>query len=328
MDKNEKKKKSALSKAVKAAAITAGTAAAGSAVLGEVFLNMFLHRKGINKLMSRNNMLSEEEHYMFTESPDAVAAIEFFRNTVFENVFTFNNKSECLHGIYYKADEPSHKYAIICHGYTSLPEKESNFNRRYHEMGYNVLAPYLRGHGDSEQDYCTMGWTDRLDMLHWINFILDMDPDAKIVLHGASMGGATVMMTTGEKLPENVICAVADCGYTSLWDIFSAQIVNMTGLPEFPFLNIINGVSKLQLGIDFKTASALEQVRKSETPTLFIHGDKDDFVPFSMLEPLYENASCEKEKLVVEGAKHATSALVAPGLYWERVTEFIAKYSE
>lgn len=325
MDKKNEKKSTA-KKLFKASFITAGTAAAGCAVFGEIFIEKFLSRKGLIALASNNNMLSEEEYRMFRESPEAVASLDFFRKTAYTEVFTFNKKSECLHGIFYEAAEPTDKYVIICHGYSDLPEKEFNFNRHYHEMGYNVLAPYFGGHGESERDYCTMGWFDRLDMLCWISFILDKDPGAKIVLHGASMGGAIVSMTTGEKLPENVVCAVSDCAYTSAWDVFGAQITNLAGLPPVPFLNIINGVSKLRLGFDFKEASALEQVRKSVTPTLFIHGDKDDFVPFSMLDPLYNNASCEKQKLVIEGAKHATSAMTAPELYWNTVTEFIAKY--
>ena len=33
---------------------------------------------------------------------------------------------------------------------------------------------------------------------------------------------------------------------------------------------------------DFKENSPLEQVKKSSTPTLFIHGDRDSVVPFWM----------------------------------------------
>ena len=45
-------------------------------------------------------------------------------------------------------------------------------------------------------------------------------PGAQVVLHGVSMGAATVMMTTGEQLPENVRAAVEDCGYTDVWEEF------------------------------------------------------------------------------------------------------------
>jgi hypothetical protein len=50
--------------------------------------------------------------------------------------------------------------------------------------------------------------------IKWIHYVLNrVGPDAQIVLHGVSMGGATVRMTSGEKLPEQVKCVVADCAY-------------------------------------------------------------------------------------------------------------------
>ena len=60
---------------------------------------------------------------------------------------------------------------------------------------------------------------------------------------------------------------------------------------------------------------------------LFIHGDADEFVPFSMLDECYEAcASTVKEKLVVEGAGHGLSASTNPDLYWKTVDTFISTY--
>ena len=42
--------------------------------------------------------------------------------------------------------------------------------------------------------------------------------------------------------------------------------------------------------------------------------------------PLYKNAACEKERLIVPNAPHAASAIVAPELYWSTVERFIKKY--
>ena len=78
------------------------------------------------------------------------------------------------------------------------------FAAYYGRQGYHVLMPDLRGCGESGGDFIGMGWPDRLDMLQWINWIIQRDPEAQIVLHGISMGGATVMMTAGESLPPQV----------------------------------------------------------------------------------------------------------------------------
>lgn len=76
--------------------------------------------------------------------------------------------------------------------------------------------PDARGHGRSEGDYIGFGWDERKDYLQWIDRVIKNDPASEIVLHGVSMGGATVMMTSGEKLPENVKAFIEDCGYSSV----------------------------------------------------------------------------------------------------------------
>lgn len=79
----------------------------------------------------------------------------------------------------------------------------------------------------------------------------------------------------------------------------------------------------MKAGYTFKEASAIEQIKKSKLPTLFIHGDSDKFVPSSMVDELYNAAKCKKQKLVIKGAEHAKSATRDPDLYWKTVKEFL-----
>lgn len=223
--------------------------------------------------------------------------------------------------------EDSHRYAVVCHGYQSNASLTGIFARRFYDLGYHVLAPDARGHGLSEGNYVGMGWPERLDIVDWCKQIVAQDPEAEIVLFGISMGGATVMMASGEAdLPVNVKCVVEDCGYSSVWDEFAAQLKELFGLPTFPILDVTSAVTRFRAGYDFKTASAVDQVAKSITPTLFIHGDADTFVPYAMLDLVYEAAACGKEKLVIPGAAHAEAARLAPELYWNTIEAFLGKY--
>ncbi len=311
-------------KSFAAAGLMAGTAVFAGA---SAFIEQFLGKNGIRSIIAKGGVApNPEDSACFTESEEAKIGIAFYREKTYKDVFTFNKHSKCLHAIFYENENASDIYVISCHGYTGIPGQNAIYIKHFYEMGYNVLLPYLRGHGKSEHSYCTMGWLDRLDIIDWIGFILDKNPNAKIILHGVSMGAATVMMTTGEELPENVVCCIEDCGYTSVWDEYSVQLKELYKLPSELVLSLLNPVAKLTLGFDFKEASALKQVKKSETPTLFIHGDKDTFVPFWMNYPLYQNARCEKERLIIPGAHHAASAYLSPELYWNGVESFIKKY--
>lgn len=226
----------------------------------------------------------------------------------------------------YVVSQNSNKWAIVVHGYGGSGKLMSDKSKYFYDMGYNVLIPDLRGHGKSEGDYIGMGWKDRLDIISWINFIIKENPNAEIVLHGTSMGAATVLMTSGENLPSNVKAIVADCAYTSAWDEFSYQLETYLKVPSSYILNVTNMVTKLKAGYSLKEASALECVKKATVPILYIHGDKDKFVPYSMMDKLYDATISPKEKLTIEGGEHANSDLVSPFLYWLTVEDFLNQY--
>ena len=226
----------------------------------------------------------------------------------------------------YVVTQNSNKWAIVVHGYGGSGKLMSDKSKYFYDMGYNVLIPDLRGHGKSEGDYIGMGWKDRLDIISWINFIIKENPNAEIVLHGTSMGAATVLMTSGENLPSNVKAIVADCAYTSAWDEFSYQLETYLKVPSYYILNVTNMVTKLKAGYSLKEASALECVKKATVPILFIHGDKDKFVPYSMMDKLYDATNSPKEKLTIDGGEHANSDLVSPFLYWLTLEDFLNQY--
>lgn len=231
-----------------------------------------------------------------------------------------------LHGLYLPR-EGSHKYAVICHGYGSIPQYGGRFALKFYEMGYNVLAPAARAHERSEGRYTGMGWPERRDIVAWVDTLVERDPQAEIVLFGVSMGGATVMMTAGEAdLSSNVKCAIEDCGYSSVWDEFAGQLDELFGLPTFPVLDAASLVTRLRAGYGFKEASAVEQLKKTALPVLFIHGEDDTFVPYAMLDVVYDAcASPDKERLSVPGAAHGEASWEDPELYWATIAAFLEK---
>lgn len=233
-----------------------------------------------------------------------------------------------LHAYEVKNENKTDKWAIVVHGYTSEGKLLSSKAKHLYNMGYNVLVPDLRSHGTSEGNYIGMGWHDRLDIIDWINYIVKNNPKSEIALHGTSMGSATVLIVSGEKLPSNVKAIVADCGYTSVYDEFSYQLKQLFNLPAFPIMNFSDVVTHIRAGYCLNDASAINQVKKSTTPILYIHGDKDDFVPYYMMDELYNATNSEKEKLTIEGGEHANSDLVNPKLYWSTVNSFLEKYIE
>ena len=242
-----------------------------------------------------------------------------------EDVFINSFDNLKLHGYILKT-ENSDKWAITVHGYTNKAESMSAMAYKYHSLGYNILMPDLRGHGKSEGSYVGMGWHDRLDILKWIDLIIKENKDAKILLHGISMGAGTVMMVSGEELPENVKVIIEDCGYTSAKEQLAYNLKTMFKLPSFPILNFCSLITKIKDNYFISEASAIKQLQKAKVPILFIHGDKDKFVPFYMLDKLYNACSSKKDKLIIKDVGHAKSESLKSDLFWNKVEDFIKPY--
>lgn len=224
----------------------------------------------------------------------------------------------------YRDGHRSDIWILILHGYKSDKSRMMEFGHAYYSKGYNVLLPDNRAHGDSEGNYIGMGWLDKDDASLWIDWIKSKNNNAKVIVHGLSMGAATTMMLSGENNP-HIIGYIEDCGYTSAWDIFCSELDKRFSLPPFPIMHISNIVANFKAGYDFKKASSLEQVKKCSKPMLFIHGAKDDFVPVDMVHILYSNAICTKDIFIVDDAGHAESKDCNPEAYWNKVFSFIEK---
>lgn len=227
-----------------------------------------------------------------------------------------------LRGVYFAND--SHRWVIALHGYRGSHSDSVRLAQPYYEAGYQVLTPDLRACGDSEGDYVGMGWLDRLDVLAWVDWITARDPEAEIVIHGVSMGAATTMMAAGENTPDAVKVFVEDCGYTSVWDVFASELQLRFGMPEFPLLYVAEGVAQVKAGYNFREASALEQVARCEKPMLFIHGTLDDFIPYAMMDELYNaKPGDNKAALTAEGAGHGEAMYALGDTYWDTVFAFV-----
>jgi fermentation-respiration switch protein FrsA (DUF1100 family) len=222
-----------------------------------------------------------------------------------------------------RQEKDSRLWAIIIHGYSSCKEDMNAYLKAYYLRGYNVLLPDLRCHGESGGELTGMGWIDRLDIIGWTHKILKEDSNAEVVLHGVSMGAATALMSSGEKLSNNVKAIISDCAFTGVWDVFQWQISKNFLKHNAALLYGGSLVTYLKAGYSWQEASALNQVKKSRTPTLFIHGSADPVVPVSMAYELYNAASCKKKLMIVEGAKHAGCLNTDRDKYWLEVFNFI-----
>lgn len=242
------------------------------------------------------------------------------------DTFFVNEKGRKLHA-YYASCDSAQGTVVLAHGYTDEARRMMMLGKLYHDsLRFNILVPDHERHGQSEGVAIQMGWLDRVNLEKWLGISNALWNDSPTYLHGISMGGATVMMCSGDELPSNVCGIIDDCGFTSVWDEFSGEIKNQFGLPVHPLMDIASLMCDMRYGWDFKEASALEQVKKSTLPMLFMHGDKDTFVPTYMVYELFKaKTNGYKTLWIAEGSEHAMAYHDHPKEYLEQIKSFIDK---
>lgn len=238
------------------------------------------------------------------------------------SVTSFDGLKLC--GKYYEYS-PSAPIELMFHGYRGSAERDlCGGVQRCFSLGRSALLVDQRGIGDSEGKVITFGINERKDCLKWIDFMIEhFGKDVKIIICGISMGASTVLMAAGEKLPENVIGVLADCGYNSAKDIIKTVIEKM-GLPKniaYPFVKL---GAKIYGHFDLEETSPEKALKNCKIPVIFFHGETDDFVPCEMSRKNFEACKSKKKLVTVKGAGHGLSYIIEPQLYLDSLREFFA----
>ncbi len=190
----------------------------------------------------------------------------------------------------------------------------------YARAGYGVLMIDLRGQGGSEGERVTMGYEEVRDVRGALLWLEKRGfPPTGVVLHGFSMGGATVLRAAPGR---GVAAVVEESAYADLPLILRQRLPEVSGLPSF-FTPGIFLMGKLFLGIDLWAVRPKENAQKlceQETSLLIIHSSSDEVVPFEHAQRI--KAACPEAAFwPIEGAGHV-GAYTHPE-YQERLLDFL-----
>ncbi len=228
-----------------------------------------------------------------------------------------------LRGWFY--DAGSKNTVILVHGYQSDGYRDnSKHGYTFFQKGFNVLLSDNRSFGTSEGEYTTFGVKEAEDTTEWVKFINKRIPDGKIVLHGTSLGGATVCMASNKEM-ENVVAIVSDCSFTTVpWE-FEMTIKAVLGFaPKFIIKSGLKYAKKV-LDIDYYDISPIKCVENSKYPMMFVHGKADLFIPYKSAEELYAVCPTEKDILLIDNCGHTASQLAGDD-YYNPIFKFLEKY--
>lgn len=236
-----------------------------------------------------------------------------------KNVEMISFDGYILHGEVW--ERPGKKYVVVTHGYTSTRFGSVKYAHIYYALGYNVVIYDLRYHGENQGGYCSMGYLESRDVLSVIQWVRDTyGNDCIIGLHGESLGSASTIQALG--VEQNLLFAVSDCGFSDLKELMQYQAHARYHLPEF-LAKTISWINYLIHGYQFYDICPKKALENNQVPVLFIHGEKDDFIPPSMCRDMYEMTKSKKKMILFPNAVHAESYLSDPDTYEKCVAEFV-----
>lgn len=172
-------------------------------------------------------------------------------------------------------------------------------------LNLNIFIFDYRGYGKSEGEPDENGIYK--DSQAAYNKILELEEVSvnSLFLFGRSLGGICATETALNNPARGLIL---ESTFTSASDM-SRKII-----PLIPLGWAIR--SKLD---------AINKVTELKLPKLFLHGDRDEVVPFDLGRKLYEEASDPKSFYIIQGAGHNDTYIMGGRGYYNALDEFITE---
>ena len=255
--------------------------------------------------------------------------LKWIENSISENVYIMSDDGLKLHASLINA-ENAKGVIIIFHGYRSFGARD--FCQQLpilHDAGYHIMLVDQRSHGKSEGKYIYYGTKEYKDALLWRKKAsIIYGNDIPIALFGLSMGGATVLMASGEieKDDTQVKCIIADCPFYSAYEIITHVLWKYFKIYPQPIIHFVKFWCRFLADFNMNSPSCAEQAKKSSLPFLLFHGKEDKFVPTECSVKLANELSDKAKLVLIEKAEHAEAIYYDRELYKKELLEFLEKH--
>ncbi|MCC5649576.1 alpha/beta hydrolase [Nostoc sp. XA013] len=253
-----------------------------------------------------------QPRFIFFPSAVIEKTPEFF-NLPYEEVWlpvpVKAGKVEHIHGWWIEAKQPNAKVLLYLHGNGINIGANIAHANRFHQLGFSVLLIDYRGYGRSEGMFPNEKRVYEDAFTAW-NYLVQQQEivPSQILLYGHSLGGA-IAIDLAVKQPQ-AAGLIVESSFTSIRDVITYRNVFWMFPVDLILTQRFNSIKKLP---------------KLKMPVLFIHGAADSTVPSFMSQKLYAVAPEPKQLLLVPGADHNDTAVIAGLQYLQWVESFFEK---
>ncbi|MGB4571881.1 MAG: alpha/beta fold hydrolase [Rectinemataceae bacterium] len=232
--------------------------------------------------------------------------------------------SLAVHGL----DGGSDRVAVFSHDITGNWLACLHYMKPFADSGWTVVAYDGRGHGESGRAHHSYGYFEKHDLGAVCDWALSrFDGSGGLVLHGVSLGAAVSLQFAGiDTRPDAVI---SDCAFSSAAEELEWRLrkVVRAGPGSKAVFAVTDFLARTIDHFSLRDSDSGAASLSSDADILFIHGSRDEFMPWKMSETMARTRrdACpanRTELILFKDAMHGQSRKSAIASYDRFVLSF------
>lgn len=227
----------------------------------------------------------------------------------FKNIAITSNFSGVIRGWWVPNNTPQKRTLLYCHGNAAVLSDVAHVARIFYDWGFEIFFVEYRGFGGSDPAKLSEAGIveDAVASFDWVANEIGHN---RIVVWGHSLGSSVAAHLASKR---KVYCLILEAPFVSIAEIAKYR---------YPWLPILNFFIRNK----FQTLKYVND-RVGLSPTLIMHGTKDNVIPYEQGYKLYSLILGSKEFLCIDGIDHNQFPDVADQ-YKERILQWIDQTSE
>lgn len=207
----------------------------------------------------------------------------------------------------------SNSWVLLFHGYRA---EKSTMRCQFNALakaGYSVATFDLRAHGHSEGRSTSIGYYEAQDVAAVYRWVKKQHPEAKVVLHGTSMGAVAILRAVAEKgiAPAGV---VVQAPYRSMLSATRARF-RVVGVPAFPLAELLVFWGGVEQGFNGFAVDAADYARQVHCPVLHFWSPNDGRVSQAATQKVFAAFPGPKQLAKRPASTHNSYCWAEPQAY-------------
>lgn len=194
--------------------------------------------------------------------------------------------------------------------------------RFLHALGYSVLMPDFRAHGESSGAHTTFGALESRDAQAAACLLHSLAPHERVAAIGVSLGGAAALL--GHR-PLSVDALVLESVYPTIDQAAKNRLRAWFGpIGSWLAPSLVRELEPT-VGVDPAELRPIDHIAEVRVPVLMAAGSADRYTPIDESKALFARLAPPKEFWEVDGAAHVDLYDYTPAEYQRRITAFLQR---